>query len=241
MPKTFEALKRAEEERRLRLETPSITLEPRKAKISSQTVEEYHRMKYKILSSGRNHPIKVLLFCSCCPAEGNSTVLTLFALTLASGGEKVYLVDANLRTPSLHKAFHLERENGLTELCFGTRNLEEVVKKTHFDNLWVITSGIPHANPLTIFQDRVLDSHIEQMKARADWVLFDSPPVKNYTDPISLAGKVDGMVMVVQAEKTRWEVARHNIERLENGNGKILGVILNKRQFYIPNWLYKTL
>lgn len=241
MAKTFNALKRAEEERRVRSETPSITLEPRKTKISSRTVEEYHGMKYKILNSTQDHPMKALLFCSCCPAEGNSTVLTLFALTLASGGEKVYLVDANLRTPSLHQAFHLDRENGLTELCSGKRNLEEVVKKTHFDNLWVITSGIPHPNPLMIFENRVLDPHIEQMKARAEWVLFDSPPVKYYTDSTALARRVDGMIMVVQAEKTRWEVARFNIERLESGNGNMLGVILNKRRFYIPRWLYRTL
>lgn len=204
-------------------------------------MEEYHRMKDKLFSSGQNHPTKALLFCSCCPAEGNSTVLTHFALTLASGGDRVLLVDTNLRTPSLHRAFRLERENGLTELCFGKRNLEEVVKKTHFDNLSVITSGIPLPNPFMIFENRILDSHIEQMKAGADWILFDAPPVNTYTDSIALARKVDGSVMVVQAEKTRWEVVRYNIERLGNGTGNILGVILNKRRYYIPGWLYRTL
>ena len=204
-------------------------------------MDEYYRMKEKISSAGQNHPIKALLFCSCRPAEGNSTVLTQFALTLASGGDQVFVVDANLRTPSLHQAFRLEREDGLTELCFGKRKLEEVVKKTQFDNLWVITSGTPHPNPFMIFQKQVLDSHIEQMKAGADWVLFDSPPVNSYPDSSTLARKVDGTVMVVQAERTRWQVARRNIERLENGNGNFLGVILNKRKFYIPGWLYKTL
>ena len=244
MAKTFEALKRAEEEKKAWAGANSLTPGPGKLgklKIYSRTVEEYHRVKYKILSSNHNHPIKALLFCSSRPAEGNSTVLTHFALTLASEGDQVLLVDANLRTPSLHQTFHLERENGLTDLCCGKRSLAEVVKKTRFENLWVITSGIRHPNPFAIFENRVLDPHIEQMKAGAEWVLFDSPPIKSYTDSIALARKMDGVVMVVQAEKTRWEVAQHNIERLESGNGNILGVILNQRRFYIPGWLYKTL
>jgi protein-tyrosine kinase len=71
-------------------------------------------------------------------------------------------------------------------------------------------------------------------------VLFDSAPANSYMDSIALAGKVDGVVMVLQSEKTRWEVAQFIRERLESGNGNILGVILNKRRFYIPRWLYKT-
>jgi capsular exopolysaccharide synthesis family protein len=241
--KTFAALKRAEEEKRAWEGTTSITPGPgkfRPSKNSSPAVEEYHRMKYKILSSNHDRAMKAILFCSSGPGEGNSTVLTDFALTLASEGDRVLLVDANLRTPSLHRVFQLERENGLTELALGKSSLEDVMKKAPFDNLWVITSGTPHSNPFSILENRGIDSHVEQMKARADWVLFDSAPANSYMDSIALAGKVDGVVMVLQSEKTRWEVAQFIKERLESGNGNILGVILNKRRFYIPRWLYKT-
>jgi Mrp family chromosome partitioning ATPase len=79
------------------------------------------------------------------------------------------------------------------------------------------------------------------MKTQADWVMFDAPHINSYDDSIALAARVDGVIMVVEAEKTRWEVAEHAKQRVENSNGKILGVILNKRQSHIPDWLYKRL
>jgi Mrp family chromosome partitioning ATPase len=109
------------------------------------------------------------------------------------------------------------------------------------DNLRVITSGNPHPNPVNIFRSDFFDSWIDQMKGQGDWVLFDSPPPNMYSDSIALAGKVDGVVLVVQAEKTRVKVIQNTRDLLENGGGNILGVVLNKRHFHIPDWLYKTL
>jgi Mrp family chromosome partitioning ATPase len=74
-----------------------------------------------------------------------------------------------------------------------------------------------------------------------DWVLFDAPPVNHFDEGLALSGMVDGVVMVIQAEKTRWEVAQSAKQRLEDSGGRILGVVLNKRKFYIPKWLYETI
>ena len=79
------------------------------------------------------------------------------------------------------------------------------------------------------------------MKAEAEWVLFDSPPINSFNDSIALAHRVDAVVMVVEAEKTRWEVAQSAKQRVESGNGKILGIVLNKRRYYIPKFIYKRL
>lgn len=133
-----------------------------------------------------------------------------------------------------------------------------MIKKNRFDNLFVITSGslpsvLPSNNrgPLTVdcglynpsilFESKSLDAHIEKMKKQADWVLFDSPPINSFNDSIALAHRVDGVVMVVEAEKTRWEVAQSAKQRVESGNGKILGIVLNKRRYYIPEFIYKRL
>ena len=210
-------------------------------KISPQIVEEYHRMKHHILSSSPERKIKTLLFSSSIEGEGTSTVLISFAITLASRGDKVLLVDANLRNPTLHNLFNLDKKGGLTEVLLEENTLMDVIKQTKFTNLSVITSGIPHSNSFSIFESKSFDSFIEQMKARADWVLFDSPPINTYNDSSTLADKMDGVVMVVEAEKTRWEVAQSAKERIENGKVKILGVILNKRELYIPRWAYKML
>ena len=258
MAKTFEALKRAEEEGRKKL-NEGIVRRPLTLDrgLNSDGTEEYYRLKQNILLNNSGEKIKALLFSSSTEGEGNSTVLINFAFTLSSGGERVLLVDANLRNPSIHNVFNLERENGLTELIFERKTLGEVVKQTRFQNLCVITSGSLPRGPLTVddkpsldrgpstmdyglfnpsilFESKSLNAHIEKMKQQAEWVLFDSPPINLFNDSIAIAPRMDGVVMVVEAEKTRWEVAQSAKQRIEDGNGKILGVILNKRKFYVP-------
>jgi capsular exopolysaccharide synthesis family protein len=249
MAKTFEALMKAEKENQIKPEQAKVfDLKPKHKphipsnfNISPQVVEEYHRMKHHILSTNHEGKVKALLFSSSTAGEGNSTVLINFAITLASGGDKVLLVDANLRNPTLHDLFNVEIKGGLTELLLENNTLKDVIKRTQIKNLSVITGGIPHSNPFSVFESQSLDSFIGQMKAQADWVLFDSPPIHSYNDSSTLAAKMDGVVMVVQAEKTRWEVAQSAKERIGNSKVKILGVILNKRKLYIPGWAYKIL
>ena len=269
MAKTYGALKRAEEEKGMKAEIPPVTDEPGERKFPpslfeefprvqtlptpvksiplknlSLLVEEYQRMKHKILHSDPSLVMKAILFSSPGRGEGNSTVLVQFARTLAAEGNRVLLVDGNLRAPSLHKAFHLPRENGLTEMIFSRspfRNISQFLKETTLDNLWVITSGNAFPNPASILESSYLEILIGEVKVHFDWVLFDSPPVTSYSDSVALARAVDGVVLVVQAEKTRWEVVQEIQGRLEHGGGRILGVVLNKRQFHIPNWLYKSI
>ncbi|MFH1481093.1 MAG: polysaccharide biosynthesis tyrosine autokinase [Pseudomonadota bacterium] len=269
MAKTFDALKRTEKETGVRSgvppitpasdrrpEIPPLTVKPEGIKFSppplppkfgkskdiSRTVEEYCKMKYRILNYDPDRIIKTILFCSSGKGEGNSTVLLQFAQTLTAEGYRVLLVDANLRNPTLHRLLRLERENGLTELSSGNgKNVTEVMKETALNNLWVITSGSPYPNPAAIFESDFFDPVIDQMKIQADWVLFDSPSLRSSSDSIALARKVDGVVLVVQAEKTRWEVVQESKARLEKSGGRILGVVLNKRRFQIPGWVYKRL
>ena len=213
-----------------------------KSKRIAATVEEYRRMKHKILTFDPNNTIKTILFCSSDKGEGNSTVLLHFGQILASEGYQVILVDGNLRRPVLHRLLRAERDYGLGDFQIRGKNLNvtELMKETPLDNLWVITSGF-HPNPGAIFEEEAFESQLEKLKAQGDWVLFDSPPLNSYNDAIALAGKVDGIVLVAQAEKTRWEVLQECKVRLEKSGGRILGVVLNKRRFHIPRWVYRRL
>jgi protein-tyrosine kinase len=257
MSKTYKALQKAEAEKSTRSATPPVARPRGRWKAPSHPLEECRGMKYRILCSNPDQAVKTLLFCSSTEGEGTSTVLINFALTLASEGDKVVLIDANLRHPSLHDAFNLDKENGLIDLLLEKSTVNEVIKNTPFNNLSVITIGSPPPNlspdrgpwtvdsspdnPSLILKSNPLDSHIEEMKAQADWIFFDSGPIHSSNASVVLAGKVDGVVLVVEAEKTRWEVAQNAQQRIESANGKILGAILNKRRFYIPAWLYKSL
>jgi capsular exopolysaccharide synthesis family protein len=267
MAKTYSALKRAEAEQGLKAELPAIPpsdqemgapfpslKEPLKIELpyimprppASRSlpfaVEEYQRMKYKIIHYDSDVIVKSMLFCSPGRREGTSTVLIHFAQTLAVEGNRVLLVDANLRNPYLHQTFHLPRENGLAEMIFSGssfRNLDQFIKPTNLDNLWIITSGQPYAKPNSLLESGYLNDLNEHLKRQWDWILFDSPPMNAYSDSIALACQVDGIVMVVQAERTRWEVVQGTRDRLENCGGRILGIVLNKRRFHIPGFIYR--
>jgi capsular exopolysaccharide synthesis family protein len=269
MAKTYGALKRAEQEQGLKAEIPPIPDASREFESSpssiekfphvellpalpqkpplknlSLLVEEFQRMKHKIIHSDPNLVMKALLFSSPERGEGNSTILIHFAQTLAAEGNRVLLVDGNLRDPSLHKAFRLQQENGLTEMIFSRspfRNIAHFVKPTSLESLWVITSGNAYPNPASVLESSYLEMLISEVKVHWDWVLLDSPPVTSCSDAVALARKVDGVVLVVQAEKTRWEVVQEVQGRLEHGGGRVLGVVLNKRRYHIPNWIYKSI
>jgi len=222
-------------------ETSSRSSKMLKFKHADLAVEEYRKMKYKILGNGHEKTIKTILFCSSHRGEGTSTVFVNFGQTLAGEGYRVLLVDANLRHPTLHRLFQLEQENGLTDLCFGNDNLETVIKNTMWNNLRVVTSGNSYNNPAAAFESEFLDASIEKMKIQGDWVLFDSPPLHSCSDAMALAGKVEGVVLVVESERTRREVIQQYKDRLEKNGAHILGVVLNKRKFYIPKFVYNRL
>lgn len=242
MAKTFKALKRAEEQKDLRLREFSAGSNGfRKLKLTPQAVSQLHQLKYNLLSINSGSKIRAVLFSSCTEGEGTSTVLVNFGSTLAANGEKVLLVDANLCTPSLHSALRVGMDDGLTDLLLGRCTLSQAIRETGIPNILVIPGGTPHPNPIIVLESESLDSQIKEMKGQADWVLFDSPPISHHMDSVVLAPKVDGMVMVVEAERTRWEVAESSRQRIIGGNGKVLGVILNKKKYHIPEWLYRRL
>jgi capsular exopolysaccharide synthesis family protein len=257
MARTYEALMRAEKEARKRSVT-TLPIKPvRQNGTKVNVLEEYRRLRHNILRINSGKEIKTLLFSSSTEGEGSSTVLVNFAIMLASEGGRVLVVDANLRKPSLHHVFNVEKGNGLAELILKRGVLASLVKRTQYDHLSLITAGkfesgplVPRGpkavdsgryNPSVLFESKVLESLIQEMRAAADWVLFDSPAINAFNDAIALGSKVDGVVMVVEAEKVRWEVAQRAKTLLEKGNANVIGAVLNKRHYYIPEWLYKTL
>jgi capsular exopolysaccharide synthesis family protein len=254
MAKTYEAMMKAEEEARKKQDDrgsssgtqgPSTVDHGLGSSSDGLSSEEYHRLKLNLLGTNSDRKIKSILFSSPTEGEGTSTILSGFAMSLADQGEKVLLIDANSRSPSLHRTFDIGMENGLSDLLLLKSTLKEVIKGTDFKNLFVITVGTLgdglSVSGRGLFASNSLDSHIAKLRQEMDWVLLDGPPINHFDEGLTLAGKVDGVVMVVEAEKTRWEVAQAAKQRLEDSGAKILGVVLNKRRFYIPNWVYKTL
>ena len=249
MARTYEALLKAQKDHQMTSEEVKVfDLRPDTQyplpvnfRVPLQVAEEYQRMKHLIRNASPDQKIKAVVFSSAKAGEGTTTVLSNFAISLAAGGERVILVDGNLRNPALHNLFNLDKMSGLSDHLLGTSTLPDVMKKTEMQNLFVITSGIPHTNPSSLFESKVLDSLIAEIKGQSDWILFDSPPINAFNDASALAAKMDGVIMVIEAENTRWEVAQSARERIASEKIQILGAVLNRRKMYIPEWAYRRL
>ena len=206
-------------------------------------LEEYERLKNNILSLGSGKAIKTIMVSSSVAGEGCSTVAAHLARVLAKNSVfKVLLIDGNLRHPTLHKSFGLKNNMGLSDLTLSKAGINDVLKKTDFPNLLVMPSGKNNKiDPPQILESQKLKTLIEKLKDECNYLVFDSPPVSNYPDATILAPQMDGVILVVHAEKTRWEVAQRVKEQLEMANANILGVLLNKKKYVIPRFIYNRM
>ena len=160
----------------------------------------------------------------------------------ADGSEQeILLVDANLHQPSLHKFFGLDAEHGLAEILDVGMDWRDVAKPVKDSNLALITAGRTEANPVELLSSDRFYQVVAEWREAYRYVIFDSPPVLSYVDSLSLASVVDGVVLVVRAGYTRWEVAQNAKRKLATAQANLLGVALNRRKIDIPDGLYKPL
>jgi len=171
--------------------------------------------------------------------EGTSTLARQLAKAVSLRMEKsVLLIDFDRSRPDLHVYENLQHEYGSASKDSA---IEMSLCRVEETSLYVL--------PLfqrTMATPKTLDSAKENvfwqpLKDRFDFIIVDSPPATMFPDGMALSSQVDGVILVVQAEKTKWQVAQNVKEKIEKHGGKILGIVFNRRRFYIPEWLYKRL
>jgi protein-tyrosine kinase len=248
MGKTFEALERAENEYGAKvLKDPLKPAQEETGRpphdLTCRTATDcYEKLKINLLARHSERPIKTILFSGTTHGDGSSTTAINFAGTLAKNcHHKVLLMEANFRTPNLHNVFHLESTNGLSNLGNNGTKLEAVLNKVGPENFYVVTSGSHHAAPVSLFESTPFFEFLKAMREQFDYIILDGPPVLAFSESRVLWGQVDGVVMVLAAGKTRRPVAVRAKKEIEEAGGKVLGVVLNKRKFYIPDWIYSRL
>ncbi len=153
----------------------------------------------------------------------------------------ILLVDANFHQPGLNRFFGLQPEDGLAEIIEGKLDWRQFAKPVHESNLQIITAGRPSKNPAELLSSETFLHLVKEWRDHFRYVIFDSPPVLSYVDALSLATVVDGVVLVVWAGHTRWEVAQNAKRKLATAHSNLLGVALNRRKMDIPDGLYKRL
>jgi len=194
---------------------------------------------------------------SCNPKEGASTVALNFGLAYpADSQQKILIIDANLRTPVMHKQFNVPREKGLSDLLHGESTIEETLhilkhedflsgvsesEKYRSCEFSFIAAGRTVENPIQLFQSEYFGSLLSKLKEMFQLIVFDTSPLIRYPETSVLVGKLDGLIIVLQHEGTTWEIAQAAIKNLQMNKSRILGAIINKRQFFIPPRIYRLL
>lgn len=194
----------------------------------SPAAEAYRTLRTNLYFSSLDRSLETLVVTSAAPGEGKSTALSNLAVTLAQGDKRTILVDADLRRPSLHTLFDLGNSQGLTTMAVEDHTLAAPpLADTGVENLWLLPSGPLPPNPAEILGSRRMEEIISALQTRGDMVLFDAPPVIAVTDAAVLGTKVDGVLLVIRAGKTRREHAQRAKELLERVNVRLVGAVLN--------------
>jgi len=190
--------------------------------------EAYRTLRTNLTFAALDNPIETLVVTSAAPGEGKSIVLANLAVTIAQGERRTILVDADLHRPSMHEVFGATNAQGLTTMIVEKAALDDPpLLETSVDNLWLLPSGPLPPNPADILGSRRMEGAIAALKDRADVVLFNAPPVIAVTDAAVLGTKVDGVLLVVSAGRTKRDHAQRAREMLERAHVRIVGAVLN--------------
>lgn len=194
----------------------------------SGIAEAARAIRTNLLFMSPDHPYKTLLIASAGPAEGKTTACCCVAIAMAQAGQKVVLIDCDLRKPRLHHIFGKGMELGVTSALLDDSVVDdESALRTEVENLYVIPAGPIPPNPAELLHSERFKALLRKLQGRFDRVLIDSPPLLAVTDGIVLSTLVDGTVLVVRAAVTTRDFARHGIRALYDVGGKTVGVLLN--------------
>jgi non-specific protein-tyrosine kinase len=197
----------------------------------SPVSEAYRALRTNLDFASLDQSLTTLAVTSAGVGEGKSTTLANLAVVSAQAGRGVVVVDADLRRPSLHKLFGLDNETGLTTMMMDDAALSSPpLQSTGVDNLWVLPSGSLPPNPAEVIGSQRMEEVISALVSQADQVIFDTPPVLAVTDAAVLATRVDGVLLVISAGKTRREYARNAVQRLEQVDARLVGTVLTNVQ-----------
>jgi capsular exopolysaccharide synthesis family protein len=179
---------------------------------------------------------------ACNYGEGATTMALNFASALAHDPSKnILLIDGNLRSPHLHNYFRCERANGIVDLIRGDIDIEQAIRKTSTQRLYFIPAGREHSSPIILFESAEFAAVMDKLHAMFEFIIFDSSPLIRFSETTMLASRLDGLILILEAESTRREVAQVARSNLERTGAHVYGAILNKKQFYIPQKLYRLL
>ncbi len=193
----------------------------------SSTAEAFRILRTALAFAAPSSKPKTLLITSAQASEGKSTIALNLAYVLAKSGKKTLLMDCDLRRPVLHTIFETKRKPGLTDLIIDKVAIESVIIPTPVENLYFLPAGTTPPSPADLLNSNLTEELLSSLKQDFEYIIIDTPPVLIAADTLILASKVDGVLLVVYAERTKRETVKDAMEVLQNTPGKLLGCVLN--------------
>jgi len=172
---------------------------------------------------------QIILITSPEKGDGKTTITANLAVSMAKQGEKVLLIDANLREPAIHNVFKIPNQIGLKDLLTNKATFNDVIYKTHIGQLDIITSGHMLLNPAELIESKTMVSLLHTVVNTYQMILIDSPPILKSTETRVLANECDGVVLVMSRRKTKRGKLAESRKLLELADAKILGAIINEK------------
>ena len=246
MSKIYEALERAQKELKGLEEKPVTSIVKESAEVPDiverlEMEREMIGLYQAIDSQLPDKKKKVVQFIGSRSGEGTSTLIREFArTTVVKLDISTLLLDANSATGQA-SFFGIKPEGGWDDFISENKPYKDVIYQIGESRLFISRVSVNVDSLTSIIESPKIVEFLEQMKKDFDLILIDSPAASLSTNGLALSGKVDGTVLVVEAEKTRWQVANAVKEDIVKRGGRILGVVINKRKYYIPKLIYKRL
>lgn len=204
--------------------------------------EECFKLVQRIFLGQPADVVNVVVFAGVDRGNGCSRICIESARILAANTpSSVCLVDANLRTSSLSGFLGVPDERGLVTSLIEDGDLRGFAKQLKPSNLWLLSAGTPDSKSPSLLNSQRLNVRLQELRKEFNYIFIDTPALNLYADALTLGRIADGLVVVLQADSTRRESALKGLQTLRQAQIKVLGAVLNRRTFPIPNFVYRRL
>ncbi|MBZ5516203.1 MAG: CpsD/CapB family tyrosine-protein kinase [Acidobacteriia bacterium] len=245
MSRHYELLQRAAQEQALKSDASPLNEGPTDGPLPSlgprsTPRQELLKLVHRLFLFGQSSGPRVIVFTGVGRHVGCSAVCAGAAEALAGQvADPICVVDANFRWPSLHKYFRSDNLRGLADALVKPGAIRSFAHRIRGGNLWLLSAGTVTASAGTLLSSQNLSLRIAELREEFRFILIDSSPVNENTDAILLGQLAEGVLLVLESNSTRREVARRAKESFESAEVSVVGAVLNKRNFPIPAFLYE--
>lgn len=209
-------------------------------------MEAYRILRTNIEFSGSVNDIKALVVTSSNQGEGKSTTAANLAKTFAYAGKKTLIVDFDMRRPSQHRVHGVDNVVGIADIIVGKAKIEDAVKPTETENLFIITSGYCPPNPSELIMSKKVGETLNELRDMFDMIILDTPPSLILTDATLLSKVADATILVISAGVATYDEVEITLDNLQKAGIRLLGTVLNnsatimrsKKKYYRKYYKY---